>query len=179
MSGENWYVITSMKRPLSSFSSSYPIHRLSSTLFSFATDQAIVYEVSFVPFDGVTITRDDNLIDIDSFQIVVYLVSGTELPIDVKIGITVCNAVRIFFEEDDTRILSYLCDTIDDRQTARKRKFDRWYNQFGPTLGIDKVDATITVANLQYLVSLMISNKNPYQSTIKTEFLKSARSLNK
>ena len=179
MRGENWHAVTSAKRPLSSFYLSYPLHRLSSTLFSFATDHAIVYEISFVPFGEVTIDTSDNLTKVDSFQLVVYLVSGTEPPVDTKVGITICNAVRIFFEENNTHILSYLCDSIDDRQAARKRKFDQWYNQFGLTLGIDKVDATIIVDNQQYLISLLVSENNSHKSAIKAEFLKSASSFNK
>ena len=172
-------VVTSVKEPLSNFSLSYPLNHLSPTLFSFATDQALVYEVNFAQFDNITININDDLIEIENFQLVVYLVSGTEASTDEKVGATVCNAVAIFFDEDDTRILSYVCNFVDDRQAARRRKFDQWYNQFGFSSNINKVDETVTIDTYQYLVTLLVSKNHPYQSAIEAEFLRSANLLNK
>ena len=164
---------------LSNLPSSYPLNRLSPTLFSFATGQAVVYEINFVPFENITIVVNDDFVEIENFQLVLYNVSSVVASIDTKVGATVGNAIDAFFREDHTRTLSYVCDFGDDRQWARKRKFDQWYNLFAERVNIKKVDGTVIADNTEYLISLLTSNSHPYQATIEAEFFKGADSLNK
>lgn len=48
---------------------------------------------------------------------------------DDCVGITIAQVIRLFFEQIENVII-YVCDSLDNRQVARKRKFDRWFWQY-------------------------------------------------
>lgn len=52
-----------------------------------------------------------------------------ELIADERIGHTIFRVFKIFFETREN-VAVYVCDTLDERHLARKRKFDIWFWKF-------------------------------------------------
>lgn len=48
------------------------------------------------------------------------------LPGDERVGVTVLQVMNLFFLKIEN-VAIYVCDSLDERQFARKRKFDIWF----------------------------------------------------
>jgi hypothetical protein len=46
-----------------------------------------------------------------------------------RIGVTIVEVFKIFFSKIEN-VAVYVCDTLDERHLARKRKFDLWFWKF-------------------------------------------------
>ena len=45
---------------------------------------------------------------------------------DDRVGLTISKIIKLFFREMNN-VAVYVCDSLDERQYARKRKFDIWF----------------------------------------------------
>jgi hypothetical protein len=64
-----------------------------------------------------------------TFNIDVISGSSEETIADERVGYTVFQVFRIFFDRIEN-VAVYVCDTLDERHLARKRKFDLWFWKF-------------------------------------------------
>ena len=53
----------------------------------------------------------------------------------------------------------YLCDTTDNRQTFRKKKFDNWFKRFDDGK-VAKFDSEVMISGALILNTLLISKRN-------------------
>lgn len=78
---------------------------------------------------------------------------------DEKIGVTIVEIFRLFFESVKN-VAVYVCDSTDDRHLARKRKFDWWFWKYSDG-SILKEDGIAVIEDVEILNSLLIHKSNP------------------
>ena len=79
---------------------------------------------------------------------------------DERIGLTVLQVFNIFFQKLKNVVI-YVCDSLDERQLARKRKFDRWFWKYNDGSLIKEDDIAI-VEGTEIYNSLIIHKQNEH-----------------
>jgi hypothetical protein len=87
---------------------------------------------------------------------------------DNRIGITVIEIFKLFFANVDNAVI-YICDSSDNRQYARKRKFDFWFNKYSNG-EILKADGIAVIEETEILNSILVSQQNPKAHEIIVAF---------
>jgi hypothetical protein len=73
-----------------------------------------------------------------------------------------------FFKEKQNVVI-YVCDSSDDRELARKKKFDFWYWKYNDGT-ILKVDGIALIAGMQIYNSLLVHKDNLQAAKIIQSF---------
>jgi hypothetical protein len=110
-------------------------------IYAFETDNEISYEVKFVP-SGYIFEEEHPARDF-TYEFVIGVVennTGKNPPLDKKIPHTIALIFQDFFQEN-RNVGVYICDSSDDKQAFRFRKFNIWFNLFKGT-AYYKFDAT-------------------------------------
>ena len=55
---------------------------------------------------------------------------GQILPLDAKVGQTVCQVIMDFIDKHDERIIVYVCEDNDGREGKRQKLFQRWFDNY-------------------------------------------------
>lgn len=87
---------------------------------------------------------------------------------DERIGLTVVEAIKLFFEEFNN-VAIYICDSIDNRQVARKRKFDLWLWKYNDG-SIIKEDELALIEGVKIYNTLLIHKENEHFDGILKAF---------
>jgi len=103
-----------------------------------------------------------------SFNIDVINGDVTTVATDERIGITIVEVFKAFFRRV-SNVAVYVCDISDERQIARKRKFDFWFWKYGDG-AIIKEDGIAVIENLEIINSLLIHTANPHLTEIIAAF---------
>ena len=77
---------------------------------------------------------------------------------DDKIGITILEVFNLFFKKLEN-VAVYVCDSIDDRQLARKRKFDLWFWKYNDG-SLLKEDGIALIDGVEIYNSLLLHKTN-------------------
>ena len=126
--------------------------------YEFVTEKGIKYFIYFLDYSFMFHAYPQIAEKIYSFNIEV--AEGKPFAVtDERIGITVVEAFRIFFDKIDNAAV-YVCDSIDSRQLARKRKFDYWFWKYNDG-SILKEDGLAVTDGVEILNSLLIHKQNP------------------
>ena len=64
----------------------------------------------------------------------------------------------------------YICQNLDNRHYARKRKFDSWFQQNTNT-NLEKYDMAVEYDTMVYLTSLIIHQNNSHKEELIELFL--------
>ncbi len=100
-------------------------------------------------------------------------------PLDYRVEATVVTILKTFLSNHENSIL-YICETRDNKQQARYRKFDTWFNQNLLTIPeLEKHDAYITYEDLEVLSSLIIHKENPFKDELVKLFFDQANEYGK
>ncbi len=83
---------------------------------------------------------------------------------DERIGLTVVEVFKVFFMRRKN-VAVYVCDSLDERHLARKRKFDFWFWKYNDG-SIVKEDGIAVVDDMEILNSLLIHKENPHCTKI-------------
>ena len=94
-----------------------------------------------------------------SFNIEAILGNPDNTPGDERVGITVSEIVNLFFSKE-SNVAVYVCDTLDERQYARKRKFDSWFFLYGNE-SLFKEDCVAVVEDLEIFNSMILLKTHP------------------
>ncbi|CAN1495167.1 hypothetical protein MCETHM1_00317 [Flavobacteriaceae bacterium] len=74
----------------------------------------------------------------------------------------------------DNNIALYICDSSDEKQELRKRKFDEWYEKYQDNTFV-KMNEKLKDSNGNfYLITMILQYKNPRRVQIIDAFLKLA-----
>jgi Family of unknown function (DUF6169) len=136
--------------------------------YTFRTDNSIVYNVEFT--DGSFYFHNlPSHIPIFELNIrVLNPIDSIGQPFDKRIEVTIVEILSTFFS-DNKNSLIYVCDTIDNRQQGRFRKFDIWFKRNNNTL-LEKFDVDFTTQDMQILASLIVHHENPEKERLVTLF---------
>ena len=150
----------------------YEFEHQGGNIFSFETLHQIIYLVKFKP--TVYLFGEDSIFAPHSFELIIEVaenLTGKNPPSDPKIPPTIAAIFTDFYENAADTITIYICDSSDDRQMTRQRKFDRWFEYFKGAFFV-KIDTHFKESDgTQYPVSLIIKESNPFRTQIFDEFL--------
>lgn len=79
-------------------------------------------------------------------------------PGDDRVGMTISAVMNLFFSQIDN-VAVYVCDSLDERQTARKRKFDLWFYAFNDG-SLIKENGLAIVEGIEIYNALLLHKQN-------------------
>ena len=140
-------------------------------LYGFKTDSEISYEIKFVP--SGYIFADEHPAKDFTYEFIISVLensTGKNPPLDRKMPYTIALIVQDFFQEY-RNVGIYICDSSDDKQAFRFRKFNMWFNLLKGT-GFLKFDAIIPEKDgVDIFTSLIMRTNNPNQKAIIDGYL--------
>lgn len=146
----------------------YRLQEKDKLTYQFITDLGISYLIYFLDYSYMF--DDYPLIAkrIYTFNIDVVDSNLNQLTNDERIGLTVVEVIRLFFEEFNN-VAIYICDSVDNRQLARKRKFDLWFWKYNDG-SIVKEDELALVEGVKIYNTLLLHRDNEYFDEILQAF---------
>lgn len=94
-------------------------------LFLFTSKFGHVFNVSFQEFPY-------DFIEIETIRsISVGCEDNSKPPLDPEVGETVCCIIEEYLSHNNEELLSYVCDNLDQKGSARQRKFNSWHIAHG------------------------------------------------
>jgi hypothetical protein len=147
--------------------SPYPLKEHDEFSFEFLTDQGIRYIIYFLDYSAMF--ADHNLAGrVFMFNIDVIEGNPDQAGNDERIGVTVLEVFRAFFLKEQN-VAVYVCDSADDRQLSRKRKFDYWFWRYNDGTLIKEDDIAV-VEGVEIYNSMIIHKKNEHLAEIILAF---------
>ena len=140
--------------------------------YFFETGDGVVYEITFKPTPYLFGTEKIIFSDlIFEFSILVEFNPNKEFPAtDHKIGATSANIFNNFYLKKGNAVTVYICDSSDDKQSIRKRKFDIWFSKYND-VKFFKIDKTLVDKNKKrFPISLILLDSNPFKIEIINSF---------
>jgi hypothetical protein len=110
-------------------SSPYVLQENDAYSYEFITDLGITYSIYFLDYSYMFEEYPSIAKNVFTFNIDVISGAPDEAIGDERIGSTVFHVFKVFFEKIEN-VAVYVCDTLDERHLARKRKFDLWFWKF-------------------------------------------------
>lgn len=83
---------------------------------------------------------------------------------DERIGVTVLEIFSLFFSKE-LNVAVYVCDSLDNRHLARKRKFDTWFWKYNDGTLLKEDDVAV-VDGIEIYNSMIIHKKNKHLGEI-------------
>ena len=139
-------------------------------LYAFETDNGISYEIKFVP-SGYIFPEGHPAQDY-TYEFVIGVVennTGKNPPLDKKIPQTIAFIFQDFFKEH-RNVGIYICDSSDDKQAIRFRKFNMWF-KFFKGMSYYKFDATFKDKDDIIYTSLIMRFDNPNYKVVVDGYL--------
>ena len=136
--------------------------------YEFLTDQLIKYLVYFIDYNFMfyqypSLAENIYTINIDVLE---GDIDGTIE--DDRIGVTVIEIFKLFFANIENAVI-YICDSSDNRQYARKRKFDVWFNKYNNG-NLLKENGIAVIEGTKILNTILVSSLHPKANEIITAF---------
>lgn len=78
--------------------------------------------------------------------------------LDERVGITILHIFDAFFKKLQN-VVVYVCDSLDGRQLARKRKFDSWFWRYNDG-SLIKEDDIAVIEGVEIYNSMIIHKQN-------------------
>lgn len=136
----------------------YKYHKTDDLVYYFETKYDVKYKVNIFLFDQMFYQYEEVSKFIYSFDLSIVGVPN-RVPLDPQIGITVAFILKDFFKNEENAII-YVCESLDNRQKARKRKFDEWFQKYKGT-DIIQLNMTAFIEGTEILNSLIMHKNNP------------------
>jgi hypothetical protein len=100
-------------------------------------------------------------------------------PFDVLTSKTIANIFEDFYRKYDETVTIYVCDSSDNRQMVRHRKFNIWFEEFNDDKFL-KIDVIFKdEQGSRFPSSLILKKDNPFRTQIFDEYVKVSDSFNK
>jgi len=128
-----------------------------SNSYKFTTAGGASYEVLFSLSNEIL--SGTYLDGADAFHVVVSKITEGDRRRDIKVAQTIDSIVDHFFLIKN-RIFFYICDSIDNRHSARFRMFNMWYSKSLLRNKLLKVDYQIRDEELTYYASFVFDKEN-------------------
>ncbi len=136
----------------------YPLNEHDEYSFEFVTDQGIHYIVYFLDYSAMFADYPQIARQVYMFNIDVIDGNPDATVSDERIGLTILKVFNMFFKNLQN-VAVYVCDSMDDRQLGRKRKFDIWFWKYNDGSLIKEDDLAI-VEGVEIYNSMILHKKN-------------------
>jgi hypothetical protein len=137
----------------------YRLQGIDEFSYEFLTDQGIHYTVYFLDYRAVFANYPHIIAPIYTFNIDVIKGNPDNSISDERIGMTIVHIFNHFFKKLQNVVI-YVCDTIDNREQARKRKFDRWFWRYNDGTLIKEDDIAILQDGTEIYNSMILHKQN-------------------
>lgn len=138
--------------------SPYPLLENDPYSFEFITDTGIKYKIYFLDYSYMFADYTNITCPVYSFNIDAIEGDPDNSPGDDKVGATVSDVMNLFFSKVDN-VAVYVCDSMDERQFARKRKFDRWFYAYNDG-SLIKEDGLAIIEGTEIYNALLLHKHN-------------------
>lgn len=143
----------------STLPSPYPLQENNDYSSEFVTDQAVTYSVYFLNYSVLFSNYPKFAEHIFTFNIDVINGNPDENQLDERIGLTIVYIFQVFFHSFQN-VAIYVCDNLDDRHLARKKKFDNWFWRFNDG-SLIKQENLAVVEGVEIYNSMIVHKENP------------------
>ena len=126
--------------------------------YEFLTEQGVRYSIYFIDYSFMFSDYPAIAQNVFSFNIDVLDGNADSSITDDRIGITILEVFKLFFTKLEN-VVVYVCDSIDDRQLARKRKFDLWFWKYNDG-SLLKEDGIALIEGVEIYNSLLLHKAN-------------------
>ena len=126
--------------------------------YEFLTEQGVRYSIYFLDYSFMFSDYAAIAQHVFSFNIDVLDGNADSSITDDRIGITILEVFKLFFTKLEN-VVVYVCDSIDDRQLARKRKFDLWFWKYNDG-SLLKEDGIALIEGVEIYNSLLLHKAN-------------------
>jgi len=132
-------------------------------IYRFETDFGFLYELSFLRYPTVN-ERPEYIL----YMFNIEQIRKGKTSRDERIQITIEHVLLDFFERNTNAIVAVL-DSSDGKHLARKRLFDKWYNQSNKST-IDKYEAACITEEIEIVTTLFVEKNNPFKNLILPDY---------
>lgn len=136
--------------------------------YEFVIDTGIRYKVYFLDYSFMFQEYTNIHSPIYSFNIDATEGDPDTVPGDERIGSTIAYIMDLFFATIDN-VAVYVCDSLDDRQYARKRKFDLWFHTYNNG-SLMKEDGVALVDGVEILNAILLHKQHQQLQAILDAF---------
>lgn len=126
--------------------------------YEFLTEQGIRYSIYFLDYSFMFSDYPAIAENVFSFNIDVLDGDADSSITDDRIGVTIVEVFNLFFKKLEN-VAVYVCDSIDDRQLSRKRKFDLWFWKYNDG-SLLKEDGIALIEGVEIYNSLLLHKAN-------------------
>ena len=148
--------------------SPYPLQENDEYSFEFITDAGIKYKIYFLDYSYMFSGYTHITCPVYSFNIDAIEGNPDDSPGDDRVGATVSDVMNLFFSKVDN-VAVYVCDSMDERQYARKRKFDRWFYAYNDG-SLIKEDGLAVIEGIEIYNALLLHKSNRQHTHIILAF---------
>jgi Family of unknown function (DUF6169) len=136
----------------------YPLQENDEYSFEFLTDAGIKYKLYFLDYSYIF--ADYTHISCPVYSLNLDAIQGDpdNAPGDDRVGATVFSVMQAFFAKVDN-VAVYVCHNMDERQYARKRKFDRWFYAYNDG-SLIKEDGLAVVEGTEIYNAMLLHKQN-------------------
>lgn len=120
--------------------------------------RGVRYSIYFLDYSGQFSDYPNIAKQVFTFNIDVIEGSAENTIYDERISVTVLHVFKLFFENREN-VVVYVCDNLDDRHLARKRKFDSWFWRYNDG-SLIKEDEIAMVEGVEIYNSMIIHKMN-------------------
>lgn len=148
----------------------YPLE-IANNGYGFVTDQGLRYLLYFL--EDTSLFKEYQLLSGKAFWFNIDNIEGSHDNAieDERVAVTVFEVLFKFFAQQENAAI-FVCDSLDGRQRARKRKFDQWFFKFNDG-NLIKENGTVLSGELAYYSGMILHRNNPHLS----KFLEAFRDL--
>ncbi len=137
--------------------------------YEFTTKAGITYACYFILAENLFSDYTDVASVFYLFNLDVKTGNARKQAPDEAIGNTVTFIIEGFLLQHTSAVV-YVCDSSDERQYLRKRKFDIWFDRFTSSK-ILKIDSSIESEDYVVLNTLLVSRQHPLLESIIAAFI--------
>jgi hypothetical protein len=157
-------------------SNPYPLQENNEYAYEFVTDQGIEYLAYFMEYGEHFVEYPELAPFIYTFDIEVRGGDADEVVEDERIGETVWSIFQNFFAGVQNAVI-YVCDNLDGRHRARKKKFDWWFFKYNDGT-IIKENGLISQDDMEIFNSLLVHKDHTHLREIINAFKELNNDLN-
>lgn len=147
--------------------------------YLFETTLGIKYEVQFKP--SPYIFGEDAIFASHIYEFVL-LIRGRineQVESDHRIPVTIVGIIINFYQQSNNNVCIYICDSSDERQLARARKFNYWFKYFNPGGFIQMTEVFKDADSIEYPIGMILKVNNSFRGQIVEAFANLVSAYNK
>ena len=144
-----------------------------SSIYSFTNKYDIEYMILFSEYDERLLTNTTEIKVEKVYDLTIHKNSENKDVLDADTGLTIKKITEEFFKDKDNSIF-YTCNSIDNKQHKRAKRFSRWSKEVAESLDIEHYQRKYNVSKIskkypQYS-GVIFRSDNSYSEDIKIQF---------